>query len=489
MTMSTALRLVRPLLAHPGFWSVTQQVGRQLAAYGIFLLLGALLQPGDFGIVALASTAVGLMSIFADLGAGAALVQRHDLTPHQINAVFLLNVSAGALLAAIAVALSWPLAVAFRTPALQPVLIALAPAVFINGLGVTQMALAQRALRFRDLALRDLVGTLSGGGVGVLMAVRGLGVWSLVGQTLVSAIVGTALLWRLSPWRPTLGGPLRAPLAELWPYSSGILSFSVLKFFTQNSDTMLVGWLMGPVLLGYYSFAAKVTITPVTLLVGAVGTYLFASLSRLQGDRPRLQQSYLGYSELLLTVALPALTAFGCLGPSILPLVLGQRWQPIGALVPLFCAAAAVLVLISPVGSVLKAVGRVSWLVAWSAFFTGSILLLVGVGSHWGIVGVATGYAVAHLVAGTVAAVILRRSIGVTTAQLLGAMRRGLVLSAIVGGSIALVWAVPGLSPASHAAVWLAVGGAASVLYLRLVGIGEVGHAIERWRRAAAGAP
>jgi O-antigen/teichoic acid export membrane protein len=484
--MSTFVRLMRPLLAHPGFWSITQQVGRQLAAYGIFLLLGALLRPGDFGVVALASTAIALMSIFADLGVGAALVQRRDLTGDQVNAVFALNVAASTALAALAAALSWPLASAFRTPVLQPVLLALAPGILLNGLGLTQMALAQRALRFRDLALRDLVGTLSGGVVGVVMALRGLGVWSLVAQTLVTALVSTALLWRLSPWRPSLRAPVRAALAELWPYSSGILSFSILKFFTQNSDTMLVGWLMGPVLLGYYNFASKVTITPVSLLVGAVGSYLFASFSRLQGDRDSLRRSYLRYSEVLLTAALPALTALACLGPSLLPLALGERWKPIGPLVPLFCGAAAVLVLISPVGSVLKAVGRVRWLVAWSAFFTSAILLLVGAGSRWGIVGVATGYALAHLTAATVAAVVLQRSIGVTPRQLLGPMRRGLVLSAIVGGSVALVWLVPGLSPPAHAALWLLVGGAASVFYLRRVGVGEVGRAIENWRRAAA---
>jgi PST family polysaccharide transporter len=484
--MSAIARHVRPLLAHPGFWSIAQQVGRQLAAYGVFLLLGALLQPGDFGVVALASTAIALMSIFADLGVGAALVQRRELLPEQVNAVFLLNVSASAALAVLGAALSWPLASAFRTPTLQPVLLALAPGILINGLGLTQMALAQRTLRFRDLALRDLVGTLSGGAVGVGMALRGMGVWSLVGQTLVTSLVSTALLWRLSPWRPSFRGPIRAPLKELWPYSSAILSFSVLKFFTQNSDTMLVGWLMGPLLLGYYNFASKVTITPVSLLVGAVGSYLFASLSRLQGDPARLRESYLRYSELLLTAALPALTVLAGLGPSLLPLVLGERWKPIGPLVPLFCGAAAVLVLISPVGSVLKAVGRVRWLVAWSAFFTTAILVFVGIGTRWGVVGVAAGYALAHVAAGTVAAVVLRHSIGVRPRQLLHAMRRGLALSGIIAASLALTWLVPGLSPPARAALWLAVGAAVSAIYLRRVGVGEVGRAIENWRRAGA---
>lgn len=484
--MTGLARLARPLLAHPGFWSVAQQVTRQVAAYGVFLLLGALLHPSDFGVVALASTAIGLMGIFTDLGAGAALIQRRDLTADQTNAVFVLNLLAGGVLALLAVALSWPLAVVFRTPQLRPVLCALAPALVLNALGLTQMALAQRDFRFRDLALRDLVGTLAGGAVGVGLAIAGYGVWSLVWQSLVTALTSTVLLWRLSAWRPAFHGRLREPLRELWPYSSGILSFSVLKFFTQNSDTLLVGWLMGPLLLGYYNYASKATTTPVAMLVGALGTYLFASFSRMQGDRVRLRESYLRYSEVLLTAALPPLTAIACLGPSLLPMILGERWSPIGPLVPIFCLAAAVLVLISPVGNVLKAVGRVRWLVAWSAFFTASILVLVGAGSHWGVLGVAAGYALAHLAAATVAAGVLRRSIGVRPHQLLGALRRGLVLSVIVAVSIGLVWLIPGLTAAAHAAIWAMVVGLASAVYLRRVGVGEVGRALENWRRAAA---
>lgn len=439
-------RRARPLLAHPGFWSVAQQMGRQVAAYGVFLLLGALLHPQDFGVLALASTAVAAMNLFADLGAAAAIVQRRELTAEQTNAVFWLNVGASLVLVVLTVLLAWPLAAAYRTPLLGPVLSALAPVIVLNGLGLTQMALAQRALRFRALALRDLVGTLSGGAVGVALAVAGFGVWSLVAQALVTALVSTTLLWRLSPWRPTFGGPLRAPLRQLWAYSSGMLSFSVLKFVTQNSDTLLVGWLMGPLLLGYYTFAAKVTVTPIALLVGAVGSYLFSRLSRVQEDVAALRQSYLRYSEILLTVGLPSLTALACVGPLVLPLVLGARWQPIAPLVPLFCGAAAVLVLISPVGNVLKAVGRVRWLVMWSTLFTVAILALVSIGARWGIVGVAAGYTAAHAVAATVAAEMLRRSIGVQITEVFGTMRRGVVLSVLVAVVFGMVRWIVGLA-------------------------------------------
>jgi PST family polysaccharide transporter len=474
-------RFIRTLVAHPGFWSVAQQVGRQVVAYGIFVLLGALLHPRDFGVVALAATAIGFITIFADLGFGAALVQRREITSGHINAVFLFNIVATLALALLCFLLSWPIATAFHTPTLQPVLVVLALAFVVNGFGLTQMALAQRALQFRDLAVRDLVGTFAGGAVAVGMAIRGFGVWSLVAQTLVSATVGTALLWRLSSWRPRIGLATRASLGDLWSYSGGMLSFSILKFFTQNSDALLVGFLMGPLLLGYYSFALKVTVGPMTILAGAVGSYLFASLARLQGRPDDLRQSYLRYAEALLTIVLPLLTAVACLGPAMAPVILGDRWRPIAPLIPLFSVAAGVIVLISPIGSVLKAVGRVRWLVSWSAFFTSMILLAVATGSRWGIVGVAIGFAGAHILAATVAARLLHRSIGVTLGQLLAAMRTGVALSLVVASSVGIVWLVPGLVPLARVAIWLVVCAAACAMYMRQQGAGAVGRAVERW--------
>jgi len=310
-------------------------------------------------------------------------------------------------------------------------------------------------------------------------------VWSLVAQALVTAVVGTALLWRLSPWRPTWHRVPLAGLRDLWGYSSGVMVFSILKFFTQNSDTLLVGLLTGPVLLGYYNFGSKVTIAPITVLAGAVGSYLFASLARLQSDRQRLRDSYLRYSEAMLTVALPALTVMALIGPLVLPAILGDRWRPIGPLIPPFSAAAAVLVLISPVGNLLKAVGRVGWLTAWSAMFTTAVLALVALGSRWGVLGVAIGYTVAHLLAGTVAVSMLQRSIGVRGPQVLRTMRTGVALSALIAASIVLARIVPGIATPGRVALGLLASGASLSLYARYIGVGEVGRAIERWRQEA----
>ena len=139
----------------------------------------------------------------------------------------------GAALTILGIALSWPAAVYFKAPALQPVMAWLSVGFLLRAFGLTQAALAQRELKFRALAIRDLTANILGGVVGIGLALAGYGVWSLVIMTLVSALLETVLLWSLAHWRPRRFEISREATADLWPYSSRMLSFNLFKAFAQ----------------------------------------------------------------------------------------------------------------------------------------------------------------------------------------------------------------------------------------------------------------
>ena len=268
-------------MSRPWAWAVAQQVGRQSANYVVFLALALLLTPRDFGVVSLAASWVAFLSVFGEMGFAAALVQRPTLESGHLSTTFALNLAAGAVLTVLGVLISEPLARFFHTPEAAPVLVALSAGFILNAPSLTQAAFAQRELRFRELALRDTGAAILGGVVGIVLALSGWGVWSLVGQTLTTTATGTALLWRLSPWRPRLSEVSGERARELWGYGSKIFWFSVFKYFAQNGDRLVVGYLAGPIALGVYSFAHRLVVYPVATLTGAIGNYLFPRFARL----------------------------------------------------------------------------------------------------------------------------------------------------------------------------------------------------------------
>jgi O-antigen/teichoic acid export membrane protein len=424
-------------VSRPWVWAVAQQAGRQSANYVVFLVLALLLTPHEFGVVSLAASWVALLSVFGELGFGAALVQRKTLEPGHLSTTFALNMAAGVVLTFVGIALSSPLARFFHTPDAAPVLVALSAGFVLNAPSLTQLALAQRELRFRDLALRDTAAAVIGGVVGVTLAAAGFGVWSLVAQTLTATVTATALLWRLSSWRPRVAEVSRERARELWAYSSKIFWFNIFKYFAQNGDRLLVGYLAGPVQLGVYTFAYRLVVYPVATVTGAIGSYLFPRFARLQHDRDAVRRVYFRITAALETVFFPVLALAAVAAPLGVPLLFGDRWSAAAILVQLFTVVAAVQLVISPVGQLMKALDRPGWMFSWSVFFTAVTFGFMAAGSRWGLPGIGTGLALAHGVGLVVA--------GGITVRLLQSRWTDLGRTAIPGVLLASACAAAGL--------------------------------------------
>jgi O-antigen/teichoic acid export membrane protein len=442
----------------PWAWSVAQQIGRQSASYAVFIVLAWLLNPRDFGLVALATAWVGILGVFSDIGFGSALIQRREVTPSHLSSTFFLNAGLGLLATLAGMAASWPLAHALGTPEVQPVILALSPGFFLNALGLTHLAIAYRDLQFKELAIRDLVATLLGGVVGIAAALQGYGVWSLVAQTLVTSACAAALLWAMLRWRPLSAEVSREALAELWGYSSKLFAFNLFKYLAQNLDKLLVGVLAGQIALGLYNFAQKLVVFPVQNLAGAVGNWLFPRLARLQG-RAGIQTTYFQTCATTAMAIFPLLALLAVVAGPAIPLVFGAKWDPAAPIVPLFALVAGAMTLMSLAGSMLKALDRPGWLFNWSIFFSVLIGAALAAGNRWGLLGLAAGMAVAHVVGLVVLDFVTQRLLQVGPGAWLLTAVPGGVVAALTAGSAAIVLAVPGRVTLARVVLACLVGG------------------------------
>ena len=425
-------------------WSLAQQGGRQVASYVVFIVLARLLNPHDFGLVALATAWIGLLGVFSEVGFGSALVQRVQVTPAHLSSTFFLNTAIGTLITLLGMAASWPLSRVLAAPEVQPIMLALSAGFLLNALGLTHMALAYRDLRFKELAIRDLIATVLGGVVGVVAALRGYGVWSLVAQTLVTSAVASSLLWAMLGWRPVRTDISRSALAELWGYSSKLFAFNLFKYLAQNLDKLLVSVLAGPVALGLYNFAQKLVMIPVQNLAGAVGNWLFPRLAKLQGDPAQTRTTYFQTCATMALAIFPALAVLAVVARPGIPLVFGAKWEPAAPIVPLFALVGAAITLMSLAGPLLKALDRPGWLFNWAVFFSLLMGVALVVGSRWGLLGLSLGMAGAHLVGLAVLDYATRRLLGVSAWSWLGTAAPALGVAALAAGSAALVLSLPG---------------------------------------------
>lgn len=434
------------------------QSARILVQLASVTVLARLLSPEDYGLLAIGLVVVGLGEVFRDLGLTTAAIRTPDLTPAQRDGLFWLNVAAGTLLAVLTVLAAEPVASAFGQPELADVVRCLSAVFLLNGLAAQYRAGLVRGLRFGAVAGVDLAAQLVAFGVAVGAAAAGAGYWALVAQQLAQGSVVLVLVVVLGRWAP--GRPRRR--VGLWPlvrFGGGLTGTSVVHHVANNLDNIVLGLTAGPAALGIYNRGFQLLMTPLAQLRSPATTVAVPVLSRLQDDLERAG-GYLRRSQLAMGFTLVAGMALvaGTAGP-LVEVLLGDRWAQV----------APVLALLAVAGSA-QTLSFVGYWVYLSRALSGALFrytlltlvlnaLCIGVGSRFGVVGVAAGYATAALLEWPLSLWWLSRLTVLPVRDLLlGALRISACAIAAGAACAATIGLVPGWPAVAQLVAGLAAG-------------------------------
>ena len=455
-------------------WKLATQLILQATRTGTGIVLAHLLAPRDYGLAAMALLLSGIPAIFTDLSLGSALIQRETITEEDRSTAFWTTIGIGALFAGLGVVLAPLVGRLFATPAVAP-LFAVASANFlISAASSTQVALLTRELRFRSLQLREITGLLVGAGTALVIAFAGGGAWAIVGQALASEGVALVLVWRFSDWRPraTFSAP---SLRLLGSFGGPVALARIFGYLNLNADNFLIGKVLGAVPLGIYALAYNVMFAPLARIAVPIQQVLFPAFSRLRGDAPRFGAAWLRGSRLLAAASLPAFAGLFAVAPDFVTVVLGHRWHRAVPVLQLLCVAGAAQSLQSMNWTVLQASGRAGALLRFMIFSGIVTVGAFGAGVHWGIVGVAAGFAIARTLVLPVFTVSACRAAKTTVFAFVRAVHRVVELSvgmaAVVYG-LRLVLVSSGVGAGPRLVLLVLAGGLLYLGGLRLIEAG-----------------
>ncbi|WP_298459311.1 oligosaccharide flippase family protein [uncultured Cellulomonas sp.] len=308
-------------------WTATEKWSLKLSTLVGFIILGNLLSPVDFGIVALAMSFIGFLTTLADGGFSAYLVQKQRLTS-AITSTSFWSTSALALLLALALVALAPLfSRLLDVPELTAVLRALALALFISGLSVVPAALMSREMQFKQLAIRQISATVVSVVVAIALALGGAGVWALVAQTLVRSVVALIILWLSTDFRPRFTFD-RGEARAMTSYGSKSLAVGMQVQLRAQGQLLIIGALAGPVVVGYWTVAGRLVGVVVDVFSSVVGAVAHPVFARLQGSPERLSRALSSTRALSSLVLVPALVLLALVSKDVVPAVFGDQWTP-----------------------------------------------------------------------------------------------------------------------------------------------------------------
>jgi PST family polysaccharide transporter len=439
-------------------WTFTG-TGVQIAVQFLATMaLGRLITPTEFGLMGAANVIVGFSQIVSQIGVGPAIIQRQRLEPVHVRVAVTLSFTLGLTLGLLVYFGAPAIAAFYRIPTLEPVLRGVAFLFPLDGLNTVAKSLLTRQLRFRLYIIMDAGSYVLGYAcVGVFLAWRGFGVWSLVFASLSQVTLRTVGMYLATRHDLRPSANLRAG-KQLLNFGFGHSMAQVGTLISQQGDNMVVGRWLGAAALGVYGRAYGLLVLPATAFGRIVNRVLFPIMAQVQDERHRLVNAYERGLAVVALVSLPTSVFLWVVAPEFIPLVLGPAWSDVVLPFRLFSIA-----LLFQMGSkisdaCIKATGAVyTWALLQFAY---AALVVLGaiVGQRWGVGGVAVCVSLAMCFDWMTMAYLGRRVTGLTWVRFVAAHRPAAALAAVVGGAAVLGAEVARMSHGGNILVLLAAG-------------------------------
>lgn len=368
------------------------QGGRMVLQVASVAVLARLLSPADYGLLAMVTVIVGIGEIFRDFGLSSAAIQAPELSRAQRTNLFWINTGIGALLATLVAAGAGLIAALYQQPELADVARVLSVTFLLNGLATQYRADLVRGLQFGKVAAADLAAPFVALGTAVVTALAGWGYWALVAQSIVQALVLLVGYGVGARWLPGLPSR-RAPMRGLLTFGWKLVGTQLIGYASNNADSFIIGLRFGPVPLGYYNRAFRLLMTPLVQLRAPTTTIALPVLAKLQDDPERFGEYVRRGQQALGYTLVAGLGLIAAAAEPVTAIFLGPQWSSVAPILRLL-ALAGMFQTLAYVGYWVYLARNLAGDLLRFTMVTATLrVVCVVVGSQWGIVGVAAGYA------------------------------------------------------------------------------------------------
>jgi PST family polysaccharide transporter len=375
-------------------WTLLSQIFSQAVQFTVLIVLARLLSPRSFGLVAMTTVFLNFCRIFQGLGMDAAIIQKKDLDNKQIHSIFWLTIGIGFFLSVFMILLSPLISAFYRQPELIKISMALGVTFFIFSIGSIPGTLLRRQMRFKEISLVTIATAFISGAFSIVLAMKGFEVWALVHYSIIGAFLTSLFFFITTGWKPEFyfdWGRIRS----MFSFGANLTGFSFVNYFSRNMDNLLIGRFLGSVALGYYDFSYNILLFPVRQISGVLGEIFFPVLSSVQDDLPLFRRIYTQATFYISAISFPLMTGVFILAPEFVKAVFGPKWTNAIILLRILSLLGMRQSIDATVGWIYLATGKTNVLLKYGTFAFIIIAMSFIIGLHWGVVGVASGYAIA----------------------------------------------------------------------------------------------
>lgn len=316
---------IKSAVIHSIKWMTFARLAAQLLRWSATLIIIRILTPADFSIVALAETVLGFLEMFAVLGLAAAIIRTQDPSNEFIRAIFTLIAIVNGGLAMVLFSSASLAADFYRQPELVMVMRVLSIGFLLTIFESIPSALLAKAMRFKEIAIIQLVSGVAGAAVSLVMAHLGFGYWTLVAGGLAMQLTRTLATLIVQPLipLPTL------KLSKAWEaatFGSFVLGSSLLYYLYVTLDVIIAGRFWDAETLGVYAVALQLATMPLSKIMPTMKQVALPAYSKAQTDRAASRYYLLKSLRLSMGVGFPVFFGLASVAALLVPLLFNTKW-------------------------------------------------------------------------------------------------------------------------------------------------------------------
>jgi teichuronic acid exporter len=379
-------------------WSFLQQFSTQLITFSVQLILARILMPSEFGLIGMLTVFIGVGTALFEGGMTSSLIRVPAVDTRDYSTVFFFNLGVSIFIYLLFYVSAPYIAMFYRQSMLTDIARVYGLSFVFLAFGTVQNTILTKEMKFKKQTMITFPALLIGSIVGVILANKGYGVWSLVYSILITNLLTSIFLWFSSDWRPQFIFDVdKFKLHFHFGYKMTLSS--LLDTIFTNIYQIIIGRFYSPVLVGYYTRANSLMMLPVGNVSAALNKVVFPLFAKLQDDIPSLRAAYKKIMLVVLFVITPIIVLMALLANQLVVFLFTEKWLPIVPIFQIICFSGILYPLHLYNLLILQVKGRSDLFLKLEVIKKVILVIIIVISIFYGFTSLLVGYVIASIVA------------------------------------------------------------------------------------------
>lgn len=317
-------------------WSFLDNIANQGISFLVGLVLARLLSPEEYGLIGIIMIFIAVFNSIVDSGFSNSLIRKNNATDKDYNTAFITNMVVSLTLFIVLYFCAPTIANFFAQPELINLSRVMGTVVIINAFAIVQRTILVKLIDFKTQTKISLISSITSGVIGIGMALKGFGIWALVGQQISRQLLNTAFLWIYAQWYPKIQFSIES-FKELFGFGWKLLVSGLINTIWDQSYQIIIGKFYTPQTLGQYTRANQFSSIFSSNITSVVQRVTYPVLSSIQNEKERLVKGYRRVIKTTMFVAFTCMLGLAGIAEPMVKVLVGEQWLPCVPLLQIIC--------------------------------------------------------------------------------------------------------------------------------------------------------